>query len=80
MPIHAPNKANQPYRPSNGTEGMIFEERFCHYCRHVANCEIPLLAMTHDLQDPEYPPQWRFDAGGFPTCTDFEDRIHGKDH
>ena len=34
-------------------------------------CEINLRAMTHQLNDPEYPAEWNFTNGGVPQCSAF---------
>jgi hypothetical protein len=75
MPVHYPDHAGKPYRPSNGTEGMIFEEMFCDHCtRFSAECEIFLSALLYAIDDDQYPKEWIFDADGRPTCTAFCDR------
>jgi hypothetical protein len=69
--------AGNKYRPSNGTDGDIFIERFCNHCRKDAvceGCEIQLRTMAFDIDEPEYPTEWVYDADGKPTCTDFESR------
>ena len=66
------------YRPSNGTEGMGFMDRFCCHCFHeraMTNpkgegkaCSIVARAMAFDENDKEYPREWRY-VDGKPTCT-----------
>ena len=64
-----------PYRPSNGSEGEAFTERFCERCRKAnRRCKILGLTMVHDVDDPHYPPQWIRDESGGPTCTAFMPR------
>lgn len=68
--------AVERYRPSNGTDGMCFQEAFCYRCRHDSErrpCRILGLTMLHDVDDPNYPPEWRY-VQGHPTCTKFSDR------
>ena len=73
------------YRPSNGTEGEIFMEKWCYRCRrdqkfqetHDGNdgCPIILAAMIHDRAQPKYPMEWVSDDDvGLvnPRCTAFE--------
>lgn len=77
MPICYPSQAGKPYRPSNGTEGDLFQMQFCDRCtkEHGKNnnvCEIVLLTMCHDEQDAAYPAEWKFDEAGRPVCTAFE--------
>lgn len=66
------------YRPSNGTEGMWFEDAFCNHCMHQnpdptkeKNCEIAMRAFCFDLKDEQYPIEWQYDPLGHPTCTAF---------
>lgn len=62
------------YRPSNGTEGMIFEEKFCEQCKLYENggCIIWFNAGLYEINEPEYPKEWVYDAENKPTCTAFE--------
>lgn len=70
------------YRPSNGTEGMYFTEKFCENCIHEkfmhsqqagdACCEIFSATLIYDQRDKEYPKEWVYDAEGKPTCTAFK--------
>lgn len=69
----------KPYRPSNGTSGMMFEEKFCQNCIHEKfmhtqkhgdkQCDIFNRAFLHDLKDKEYPKEWQYDKDDKPTCT-----------
>lgn len=77
----------RPYRPSNGTEGMIFMERFCDRCerdrlwRLEERDPCPILSdtMLYDPGDPAYPKEWIEEEGkdGFahPRCTAFEEEL-----
>lgn len=65
------NEAGKPYRPSNGTEGDIFEHAYCIDCELYPVCEIPDATMFYDEDDPEYPVQWQYGTDGQPTCTAF---------
>lgn len=65
------------YRPSNGTEGMLFTDRFCDRCTKDDGEELlcPILTATliHAPGEEDYPPEWiEGDAG--PRCTAFEER------
>lgn len=77
MPVHYPQCAGKPYRPSNGTEGMIFEESFCDRCVKDDDednlCAIHTNALLFDIGDDDYPKEWVFDKDGRPTCTAFDD-------
>lgn len=75
------SKPGELYRPSNGTEGMIFMEDFCCQCIHErwmhhpdttgddGKCPIVSATMAYDTSDKEYPKEWTYDAAGKPTCT-----------
>ena len=72
---------DKKYRPSNGTEGMSFIESFCDQCIHEKfvhtnndddlKCEILSNTMIYDLNDPEYPSEWTYDALDKPCCTKY---------
>lgn len=71
--IELPEQEIELYRPSNGTEGDLFNMRFCYRCaRFFNNCQIELLTMAYDTSDPEYPREWRY-VNGKPVCVKFED-------
>lgn len=88
--------AGTPYRPSNGSEGCVFEGHFCDRCEKQAafrraedagrdpsrhDCRILVAAHINDEDDPDYPKEWVHDAEGFPTCTAFEpERPREKRH
>lgn len=83
MPYKIPALAGQPYRPSNGTEGLMFEEQFCERCKHerikpngefAKQCRIHTNAFFFDEDDKAYPKEWTHDAEGCPTCTKFAER------
>lgn len=66
----------KPYRPSNGTEGMIFDDRFCSKCRFMQadyGCPIQLNTALYDIDDPNYPGQfWVIEEGEqMGRCTAF---------
>lgn len=75
--------AGQKYRPSNGTEGMIFDDAWCSHCKRDAAWRIdeqsadpcPILSdsFAYEVDALEYPTEWQFDADGQPCCTAFED-------
>jgi len=82
-PIKIPKSAGKPYRPSNGTEGEMFMERFCYQCKHDQEwlenetnpCQILNASLFFCIDDKEYPKEWVFDPGGVPTCTKFEQKL-----
>lgn len=75
------HEPGSPYRPSNGTEGMIFEEKFCNRCKLQADdtlaedrgyCEILTNSMLYEIGDPEYPKEWVYNDEGWGRCTAFQ--------
>ena len=68
----------KPYLPSNGTEGMIFTERFCDLCRRYSEthgCKILNKTKYLDVKDTRYPHEWICnDDGTHPLCTAFKAR------
>ena len=67
-----------PYRPSNGSEGSMFQECWCECCEknpddgeEVACCPILLASMCFEVNDPKYPKEWRIGIDGQPECTAF---------
>ena len=78
----------KPYRPSNGTEGFAFINQWCGHCKRdrLENgsvgaekakdedlCPIIAASFMHDIDEPEYPFEWIYDADNRPCCTAFED-------
>lgn len=67
------------YQPTNGTEGMCFQEHYCERCRKddIENkilCDIIARACSFDVTDKEYPKEWVCDDDGSnPRCTAFDD-------
>jgi hypothetical protein len=74
-----PKTTPERYRPSCGSEGMDFMERFCSRCWRDAafqagegdSCPIAAATMAFDVDDPEYPSEWIEDDAG-ARCTAFE--------
>src|SRR5688572_4268249 len=71
-----PEEAGKSFRPSNGTEGMIFDEHFCSQCIHQSpdptrgkSCEVFCAAFCLNENDPGYPNEWVYDSEGWPICT-----------
>lgn len=70
----------RPYRPANGTEGAVFMSWFCDHCERDRafrdgtgdSCPIVAATMVFDIDDPNYPPEWREGEDG-TFCTAFED-------
>ncbi|HLF78137.1 MAG TPA: hypothetical protein VJB57_11685 [Dehalococcoidia bacterium] len=76
--------ATTPYRPANGSEGLVFEHRFCRRCIHDKatrqdppvwenGCQIWALAFIYSANDPEYPIELVRDADDVFSgrCTAF---------
>jgi len=73
-PVRFKDEAGKPYRPSNGTEGEIFMEKWCERCMLDTEdnpCEILTSTLAFEIDDPEYPKEWRYDFDGRPMCTKF---------
>ena len=64
------------YRPSNGTEGMMFEAEFCDQCnfgpRNQDDPGCPIFFL-YFMDDEDNLPcnAWRYDSEGLPTCVAF---------
>ena len=77
------------YRPSNGSEGMWFDEKFCLNCIHEKfmhtqkhgdmQCNIFNRAFLFDIDDKEYPEEWQYDENDNPTCTAWVKWNWGRD-
>ena len=68
-------RAGKPYRPSNGTEGEVFFDKYCGSCKKNSvpeGCKIQLRTMAFDVDEPEYPREWIYDKDGYAVCTAFE--------
>lgn len=76
-----PQCAGKTFMPSNGTEGMIFNEAFCDHCIHEKfthtqkhgdlQCDIYNRSFLHwyEPTHPDYPKEWVFDTDGWSICT-----------
>ena len=70
---------DQPYRPSSGTEGVMFESSFCDRCclqptdPKDGGCNIFMRMFCNDLDDPQYPIEI-IRRNGVPMCTAFISR------
>lgn len=68
--------STKPYRPSSGFEGLWFESKYCHNCKHDTPskpCDIILMTMFYDVDEPEYPKEW-VTVNSEPTCTAFKEQ------
>ena len=76
------SSVGKPYRPSNGTEGGMFQDRFCYQCKNdnwdektmSGGCEIIVLSMCYGVEDSKYPKEWIYDKDGQPICTAWKER------
>ena len=72
-PVCYPQRAGEPYRPSNGTEGEIFMADWCDVCSKHKDCPILTATLCYEVSEPEYPRDfWVYDAGGRPKCKAFQ--------
>ncbi len=70
-------KKTTTYKPSNGTEGMVFETRFCDRCKKGGgDCLIFANALIYEITEDEYPAEWIMDEGDYQSarCTAFTER------
>ena len=82
MPVHYPQSAGKPYRPSNGTEGDMFTARWCEKCsKHDFDnddgpvCYLLFGMLNYYPDDNEYPKEICLDDDGRPQCTAFEEYV-----
>jgi len=62
------------YRPSNGTEGEMFQEKNCLKCVYWGiglGCPIYLQTIMFAVDEDDYPNQWRYDKDDKPICNCF---------
>lgn len=78
--MYQPAIGNAPYRPSNGTEGMIFQKTYCERCAkyRCGKCAILERTMFYNLGDPNYPTQWQYDERRRPFCAAFLEKSEQK--
>lgn len=77
--------AGKPYRPSNGTEGEIFQSAWCAHCKadrafredmeSADGCPIIANVMALSISDPDYPAAWHYGPDGQPMCAAFQDIV-----
>lgn len=62
------------YRPSNGSEGVWFTERFCDKCIYNFDVGCPILigSMLYEIDDIKYPNQLVLDPD--PNCISFVEK------
>lgn len=62
----------RPYRPANGTEGMLFDDAWCSRCQHESEerpCDILSRSFLFTLRDQQYPVEWIQDDVPYPHDT-----------
>lgn len=72
--------AGKPYKPSNGTEGMVFIENWCRHCARdkamregepIEECDdrelCPIIARSFSGEATE----WVYGTDGQPRCTEY---------
>ena len=71
MPIKMPECTGELYQPSNGTEGMMFIERWCDLCtKDDESKELICDILANSFKGKVA--AWIFDDSGVPKCTAFE--------
>lgn len=69
------------YRPSNGSEGMWFDDRWCSRCirdqewretdKDGLGCPILTATFIYNVDEPEYPKEWVIDDECGARCIAF---------
>jgi hypothetical protein len=81
----ADKPATLPFRPANGTEGILFDEAWCSRCQRDAAwragesaecCDILTRTFVFPVDNPGYPVEWieddvPDDQDSRPRCTAF---------
>ena len=65
------NDDGNPFFPSNGSEGVVFERKNCDSCIKRWNCSIFNGAIDKD----KHPKQWIY-SHGYGVCTSFRDKTN----
>lgn len=63
---------SRPYRPSNGTEGMIFYSSWCETCvleGEKRHCSIYARSFLYYIGHKDYPKEWVYGESRRPICT-----------
>ena len=76
----------EKYRPSNGSEGDWFIDKYCMRCIHCdpnpegkKQCEILMRSLVYSVDEPEYPSEWTYDDKDQPICTEWKKWDWGND-
>ena len=72
-------RPGKPFRPFSGTEGAVFEQEWCMMCKRdqewyeyeINPCEIHNAALMYDIDEPDYPVEWKYNSAGLPSCSAF---------
>lgn len=84
MPYCIPELAGTPYRPSNGSEGRMFQARFCDHCiredREAEDyCPIYTAAFVFGEHEEGYPAEWVHNVKGEPSCAAYKARTFDEE-
>lgn len=68
---------HKSYRPSNGSEGDWFEQKWCHDCKQIdidphGGCPIWNAALCLSTDDENYPKELTFAKSGAPICEAYK--------
>lgn len=67
--------AGKKWRPSNGTEGDMFQEIYCKKCQkdevNGEVCDILTYSFFFDIDHENYPKELQIGNDGQPTCMAF---------
>lgn len=84
-----PMTNKRKFRPSNGTDEMVFIDTYCYQCIHEKwihgqndndkKCDILSNMYLLEIDDKDYPMELTYNKEGFPTCTEFKKWDWGND-
>ncbi len=73
--VYLKKDSGKKWRPSNSTEGMMFENALCANCKNDQMfCAIKHRVLAFQIDDEHYPTEWIIGADGQPTCAAYEER------
>ena len=69
--------AGKKWRPSNGTEGDMFQEMYCRKCQkdeiNGEICDILTYSFFFDIDHENYPNELQIGCDGQPMCIAFKE-------
>lgn len=84
-----PEASGESFRPSNGTEGIIFHDAFCARCIHEKfmhtqchgdlQCDILNRSLLFDKAEKGYPIEMQYNNEGWPVCINWKQWDWGSD-